>query len=151
MTSYLVDLCAAGAARRAGYSERTARAIGAENLTKPDIAPAITAGHRAAAKRAEIRADRVLEELRRIAFTDIRAVVSVTGGRLVVADTADLTPEQAAAIAEIVQTADGGLRVKMHSKLAALDALAKRVLPGTERVQVDATVPEVRQPEWSIW
>ena len=78
-------------------------------------------------------------------------MVSVTGGRLVVADTADLTPEQAAAIAEIVQTADGGLRVKMHSKLAALDALAKRVLPGTERVQVDATVTEVRQPEWSIW
>ena len=49
---YLVDLCAAGAARRAGYSERTARTIGAENLTKPDIAAAIGAGHRAAAKRA---------------------------------------------------------------------------------------------------
>ena len=93
---YLVDLCAAGAARRAGYSERTARTIGAENLTKPDIAAAIGAGHRAAAKRAELRADRVLEELRRIAFADIRDVVSVTGGRLAVADTADLTPEQAA-------------------------------------------------------
>ena len=49
---------------------------------------AIGAGHRAAAKRAEHRADRVLEELRRIAFADIRAVVSVTGGRLAVADTA---------------------------------------------------------------
>lgn len=34
---YLIDLNAAQAAIRAGYSEKTARAIGAENLTKPDI------------------------------------------------------------------------------------------------------------------
>lgn len=34
---YLVDLNATQAAIRAGYSEKTARAIGAENLTKPDI------------------------------------------------------------------------------------------------------------------
>lgn len=32
---------AAEAARRAGYSEKTARAIGSENLSKPDIAKAI--------------------------------------------------------------------------------------------------------------
>lgn len=34
---YLKCRNAAEAARRAGYSERTARSIGAENLTKPDI------------------------------------------------------------------------------------------------------------------
>lgn len=34
---YLIDLNAAQAAIRAGYSERTARKIGQENLTKPDI------------------------------------------------------------------------------------------------------------------
>lgn len=34
---YLIDLNATQAAIRAGYSEKTARAIGAENLTKPDI------------------------------------------------------------------------------------------------------------------
>ena len=146
---YLVDLCAAGAARRAGYSERTARTIGAENLTKPDIAAAIGAGHRAAAKRAELRADRVLEELRRIAFADIRDVMSVTGGRLAVADTADLTPEQAAAIAEIAQT-PAGLRVRLHSKLAALDALARRLLPAgagppARNVTPLGLTPETRQ------
>ena len=34
---YLVDLNATAAAKRAGYSQKTARAIGKENLTKPDI------------------------------------------------------------------------------------------------------------------
>lgn len=38
---YLKCRNAAEAARRAGYSERTARSIGAENLTKPDIAEEI--------------------------------------------------------------------------------------------------------------
>lgn len=36
-TEYLIDLNATQAAIRAGYSEKTARAIGQENLTKPDI------------------------------------------------------------------------------------------------------------------
>ncbi|CCQ72407.1 terminase small subunit [Magnetospira sp. QH-2] len=34
---YLLDLNATQAAVRAGYSERTARQIGSENLSKPDI------------------------------------------------------------------------------------------------------------------
>ena len=34
---YLIDLNATQAAIRAGYSERTAKQIGQENLTKPDI------------------------------------------------------------------------------------------------------------------
>ncbi len=34
---YLIDCNATQAAIRAGYSEKTAKAIGAENLTKPDI------------------------------------------------------------------------------------------------------------------
>mgnify|MGYP004707086033 CR=1 FL=1 len=34
---YLIDLNAKQAATRAGYSDNTARKIGSENLTKPDI------------------------------------------------------------------------------------------------------------------
>jgi hypothetical protein len=40
---YLATWNAAEAARRAGYSEKTARSIGAETLTKPDIQAAISA------------------------------------------------------------------------------------------------------------
>ena len=38
---YLTDLNATQAAIRAGYSESTAKSIGCENLTKPDVAEAI--------------------------------------------------------------------------------------------------------------
>ncbi len=39
---YLIDLNASKAAVRAGYSQKTARQIGSENLSKPDIQEAIT-------------------------------------------------------------------------------------------------------------
>lgn len=38
---YLVDLNGSAAARRAGYSERTANRMASENLSKPDLATAI--------------------------------------------------------------------------------------------------------------
>ena len=38
---YLIDLNATQAAIRSGYSEKTARDIGCENLAKPNIAKAI--------------------------------------------------------------------------------------------------------------
>jgi len=37
MKKYLVDCNAKQAAIRAGYSEKTAKVIGQENLTKPDL------------------------------------------------------------------------------------------------------------------
>ena len=39
---YLVDFNATQAAIRAGYSQKSARSIGSENLTKPDISEAIS-------------------------------------------------------------------------------------------------------------
>lgn len=44
VSAYLVCLNATEAARRAGYSEKTAHAIGWENLRKPEIAAAVEAG-----------------------------------------------------------------------------------------------------------
>lgn len=60
---YLVDLNATQAAIRAGYSENTARAIGAENLTKPDIADAIAGAQAERSKRTEVTADYVLASI----------------------------------------------------------------------------------------
>jgi phage terminase small subunit len=43
VSHYVVCWNATEAAKKAGYSEKTARSIGSENLTKPDIAAAIAA------------------------------------------------------------------------------------------------------------
>lgn len=77
---YLVDLNATQAAIRAGYSESTARAIGYENLTKPDIQKAITAAREKQQQRTEITADRVLAEYAKIAFFDPRKLFTADGG-----------------------------------------------------------------------
>ncbi len=68
---YLIDLNATRAAIRAGYSEKTAQAIGAENLTKPIIAEAIATALEARAERTEVTQDRVLEELALIGFAEM--------------------------------------------------------------------------------
>jgi len=61
---YLVDLNATQAAIRAGYSKHTAKAIGHENLTKPDIAQAVSAAQDQRSLRTEITQDWVLTEIR---------------------------------------------------------------------------------------
>ncbi len=60
---YLVDLNATQAAKRAGYSEKTARQVGAENLTKPDIQQAISDSIQVRSQRTEVTQDYVLKTI----------------------------------------------------------------------------------------
>ena len=59
---YLIDLNATQAAIRAGYSARTAGAVGHENLTKPEIATAIANAQARRAEATKITAEWVLEK-----------------------------------------------------------------------------------------
>jgi phage terminase small subunit len=68
---YLIDLNATQAAIRAGYGEKTARSVGAENLTKPDIQAEVSRLMADRSKRVEVTADTVLAELLKLAMTDI--------------------------------------------------------------------------------
>lgn len=67
ITEYLVDFNATQAAIRAGYSEKTAFSIGAENLTKPLIQQAIVEAREARSERVEWTADEILRDLKEIA------------------------------------------------------------------------------------
>ena len=49
-------------------------------------------------------------------------------------------PTQTAAIAEIAQTRDGQLRVKPHSKTAALDSLARHLRMFIDRSEITSTI-----------
>lgn len=64
---YLVDLNATQAAIRAGYSAKTARQIGEENLSKPDVAAAVKVEMDKRAQKTEITAEEVLKSIKRIA------------------------------------------------------------------------------------
>ena len=63
ISEYLVDGNGSAAAVRAGYSQKTARAIATENLTKPAIQNALQARQSADATRLSIKLDDVLAGL----------------------------------------------------------------------------------------
>ncbi len=67
---YLVDLNATQAAIRTGYSKRSASSIGYENLQKHQIQTYISELTLWRSLRTQIAADRVLEELAKIAFAN---------------------------------------------------------------------------------
>jgi phage terminase small subunit len=86
VAEYLVDLNATQAAIRAGYSQKTARSVGSENLTKPDIAAAIAKAQAKIAKKAEVSLETLLAELEEaravaIAEKQTSAAVSATMGK----------------------------------------------------------------------
>jgi phage terminase small subunit len=74
VAEYLVDLNATQAAIRAGYSERTARQIGAENLTKPVIGEKIREAMKQRVARTQVDADFVLRHLRDQLNADINDI-----------------------------------------------------------------------------
>lgn len=61
---YLIDLNATAAAKRAGYSEDTARQMGAENLSKPVIQEAIQTAKAQRNKRTRLKQSWVVDRLR---------------------------------------------------------------------------------------
>jgi phage terminase small subunit len=88
-----------------------------------------------------------------IGFSDIRKVVSwrnelvtrtekskdgepVLMPRVTIVDADKISDEAAAAVAEVWQTVNGALRVKMHDKHAALVSLGKHLGLFTDNVQI---------------
>jgi phage terminase small subunit len=60
---YLIDLNATQAAIRSGYSDKTAHAIGAENLSKPEISAAVSKAQAERSARTNVTQDYVLESI----------------------------------------------------------------------------------------
>lgn len=73
---YLIDLNATQAAIRAGYSEKTARSVASENLSKPDIADYICILRKERNDRVNIDADAVLRELMSWMYYDATVFMS---------------------------------------------------------------------------
>ena len=115
---YLKDFNATQAAIRAGYSEKTARSIGSENLKKPDIARAIKA---AVAERA-MGADEVLLRLADIARGSLDDCIDDTGA-------INIVKAKEAGKLHLVRRYSSSERfgdeVELYDKLKALELLGK--------------------------
>ncbi len=126
---YLVDLNGAQAARRAGYAEGNADKTACRLLKKPEIAALVAQGREQRAAKRQISADRVMEELGRMAFADIRRFIDWGPEGVTLRDKAALDGDDAAAIADVEGKGSNGQigRLKLYDKLAALNALARHL------------------------
>ncbi len=136
---YLIDLNATQAAIRAGYSANTAKEIGCENLTKPNIAEAIAKAMAERSKRTGINQDRVIQELAKIAFVKMTDIID-SEGRI----REDAPDEDKACIEAFKykrsQTENGSgieREVKIASKLKALELLGKHLGMFTDKLDLD--------------
>ena len=129
---YLVDLNATAAAKRAGYSEKTACEQGARLLANVNVQNAIQDAKAALRDRTEITQDMVIRETAKLAFFDIRKMFDKDGKPL---DISQLDDDTAAALVGLdvqdVTDNDGNYvgfikKYKMADKLKALELLGKR-------------------------
>ena len=147
MAEYLVDLNATQAAIRAGYSQRTAASQGERLLRHVEIRQQLTAHQAAHLERADLTAARVLEEMRRLAFSDVRDLFDAHGNLRPIHT---LTPEQSACISGlevIIKNAKAGdgvtdtvHKIKVWDKPKVLDLLGKHFGLLTEQVQHTGTL-----------
>lgn len=130
VAEYMKDMNATRAAIRAGYSRRSAHNQGQRMIKNDEVAAEIERLMAERIERTGIEADRVLEELGRLAFSDLREHVEWGPNRVVLKESEGLTDEAAAAVAEVAKTVSengASYKIKLHDKLGALRDLAKHL------------------------
>jgi phage terminase small subunit len=141
---YLVDFNAAAAARRAGYSEKTADRIGHRLLRKVEIQQAVDEATEERLKSLGVTAHRVLEELARLGFSNMLDYVRIGEHGDAYVDLSQMTREQAAAVQEVTvedfRDGRGGdarevrrVKFKLADKKSSLELLGKYLKLFTEK------------------
>lgn len=130
---YLVDGNGRQAAIRVGYGTKNAARTAWELLHRPDVQAELKRLTRLRANRTRLSDARLVKELARIAFSDIRNYTQWGPEGVELRPYAELSDDDAAAIAEVTQYTSGkGARLRLHDKRGALEALA-RYLAATGR------------------
>ncbi len=140
---YLVDSNATEAAKRAGYSPKTAAEQGSRLLRKVKILDAIAAGQKALAATAQINAERVIRELATIAFADLGQLYDADGQLLPVNQLPEEARRALAGIKILKGDGSGILEYKLWNKVDALEKLGKHLGLFREQMDVDMAVEVV--------
>jgi phage terminase small subunit len=142
VAEYGVDLNATQAAIRAGYAKGSANVTGCQLLANPNIAHLVAKSQSKHLEVANITAERVMQELGRLAFANLPSFYREDGS---LKSMGELTPEQGAALAGVetmqrnVTAGDGETetvyKVKLWDKPRSLDTLVKVLGMVTEKVE----------------
>lgn len=130
VAEYLLDLNATQAAIRAGYSRKTAYSVGSENLRKPYIAAEIEKAIEKRAERTRVTADKVVTELARLGFSNMRDYATWSGHEVSLKSSEELSEDDTAAVTEVTETVGefgSSVKIKLGHKDSALKLLAQHV------------------------
>ena len=137
-TEYLIDLNATQAAIRAGYSKRTAESQASRLLRNVKVREIIQELADKRAERTQITSDKVLEEIAKVAFSNIADYIEIQKDGTARVDLSKLTRDQGAALSSVTvdETREGRrIKINMGDKLKALDQLGKHLKLFTDRVE----------------
>lgn len=141
---YLVDMSPVRAAERAGYAPDRAARTASRLLRSPAVLEAVEQAMRRRAARIEVTQDLVVRELAAVGFSVMTDLCHWSDEGVRLRDSTDLTRAQAASVAEVRESSTarggrpargeqpdgpvrGGVQVKLHSKLKALEMLARHL------------------------
>lgn len=137
---YLIDLNATQAAIRAGYSVKNADKIGSELIGKTRVGEEIKKALADRSRRTGINADRIVQELAKIALVNPDDVVNFTTATI----KGDAKKDDLAAIASVkvktIPTEDGDIverEVKFYDKNRALEQLGKHLGLFSDKFKVE--------------
>jgi phage terminase small subunit len=170
---YLIDLNATKAAIRAGYSEKTAYSQGQRLLKDVEIQALVQTAMNKRSSKTDITAERVLKELGKIAFADIKDFIEfeepveseteseVDGKRvktIISRQGITIKPSQdidGTILSEVSEGKDG-LKIKLHDKMKALELIGKHLVlftdkqeltgPGGGPIEYKITLPDDLKP-----
>jgi phage terminase small subunit len=136
---YVKTRNATEAAKLAGYSEDSARQIGAENLSKPSIRDAIDHELEKIQKKIGIDTETIINELKKIALSDIKKAAKWTEGSVSLIPSDQIPDDVSAAIAEVSQQSGefgSSVKIKNYDKIRALELLGKHLKMFSDKVEV---------------
>ncbi|KAF5059330.1 Terminase small subunit [anaerobic digester metagenome] len=137
---YLIDLNATQAAIRTGYSPKTANEQGARLLANVSISSAVAVALAERSKRTGINADRIIQELAKLAFVNPTDVINMESASIKSDASRDDTAAIASVKVKITPTEDGYIterEVKTYDKIRALELLGKHVGLYTDKQDIN--------------
>ena len=144
---YLIDLNATKAAERAGYSDKGAAQMASFLLSIIKISARIQELQAARAERTGTTADRVIQEIKQVAFSEIGEYLSFDKDGVKLKNSDEIPIEARRAIKSVSEAKNkegGRLSFRLHSKMKALELLMRHHGMFHDKLEVADKVPRVR-------